>query len=37
MAYNEAVAKDWKKHATLEFTRDRKAMSIIANKKGESN
>lgn len=37
MAYNDHVQKSWKKYATLEFTRDRKAMSVIANKKGESN
>jgi magnesium-transporting ATPase (P-type) len=37
MAYNDHVQSEWTKHATMEFTRDRKAMSVIVGKKGQSN
>lgn len=37
MAYNEKVQTLWTKHATLEFTRDRKAMSVIVGKRGVPN
>ncbi|CAD8072999.1 unnamed protein product [Paramecium primaurelia] len=33
--YNEAISSEFTKRATLEFTRDRKSMSVLANSKNE--